>query len=289
MTPLRQRMVEDMQLRGLAPGTQEVYVRAVAQLSKHVNKRPDQITEEELRAYFLHLTNVDHVAPSTVTVALCAIKFFFTRTARRDWPTLDFMRSPRESKLPVVLAREEVRQILQQVRIPVYRVCLTTIYSCGLRLLEGAQLRVGDIDGARGVLSISGKGQKDRQVALPAGTLALLREFWLTHRSPTWVFPRPGARGRGYDPRPEAGPVSGHALAHAFRSAMARAGIHKQAHVHSLRHSYATHLLEAGVNLRVIQEYLGHRSPRTTAIYTHLTQETRDGAQGAIDRLFDGF
>jgi site-specific recombinase XerD len=282
-------MVEDMQLHGFSARTQEAYARAVRQLAEHAHKAPDRISEDELREYFLYLANVRHVARGTATIALCGIKFLFERTLHRDWPTLDLVRPPREEKLPVVLAREEVRQILQAVRIPVYRVCLITIYSCGLRLLEGARLQIPDVDSARGVLRIHGKGRKDRDVPLPTATLLLLRELWRTHRSPTRVFPLPGPGGRGYNERPDAGPVNRCGLQSAFRGALQRSGICKRAHIHTLRHSYATHLLEDGVNLRLIQNYLGHSSPSTTAVYTHLTSVAHASAQDPINRLLDGF
>jgi integrase/recombinase XerD len=269
MSPLRQRMIEDLQLHGYSANTQELYVRAVSLMSEHVHHGPDKVTEEELRRYFLYLTNEKKSSRSTTTVALCGIKFFYEHTLHRDWPVLRLARPAPEYKLPVVLSREEVRRVLAEVRKPIYRVCLTTIYSCGLRLMEGAQLRVADVDSARMVLIIHGKGKRDRQVALPAPTLKMLREFWKTHRSPEWLFPAPGLE------RP-IGPITGRSLQRAFYYAWEKTGIAKRAHVHSLRHSYATHLMEKGVHLRLIQDTLGHRSPKTTAVYTHLTRAVRD-------------
>ncbi len=149
MSPLRQRIIEDMQLRGYSATTQELYARAVRQLSEQVRHGPDRVTEEELRQYFLYLANEKKSARSSTTIALCGIKFFYEHTLLRDWPTLQLVRPAPEHKLPVVLSREEVRQALAEVRTPVYRVCLTTIYSCGLRLREGAGLQVGDVDSPR--------------------------------------------------------------------------------------------------------------------------------------------
>jgi len=232
----------------------------------------------------LHLTQVRKLARASVTIALCGIKFFFEQTLQCHWTLLRLMRPPRQSKLPVVLSREEVRRILQLVRIPVYRVCLITIYSCGLRLLEGAQLQVADVDSARMFLHIHGKASKDRYVPLPTATLALLRDHWRSHRSPHWLFPAPTRHGLTYSIAHDAGPITRSSLQSAFRRALLHSGIHKKAHVHTLRHSYATHLLEASVNLRLIQEYLGHSSPKTTAIYTHLTQEVTQAARDPINR-----
>ena len=275
MTALRQRMLEDMQLRGLSARTQGAYVTAVRQLAEHYHQSPDHITEEELRQYFLYLANVKKVARATATIALCGIRFFFEHTLHREWTTLRFVRPVREKKLPVVLSRDEVRRILHLVRIPVYRVCLTTIYACGLRLLEGARLEVPDVDTARRVVHVHGKGKQDRYVPLPDPLVPILRAYWRTHRSPAWMFPAPTRHGLTHSLAHDGGPVTRGSLQSAFRRALHRSGIVKRAHVHTLRHSYATHLLEAGVNLRIIQDALGHRSARTTQIYTHLTQEMR--------------
>jgi integrase/recombinase XerD len=282
MTPLRQRMIEDMQLAGYSARTQEAYVGAVRQLFAHFDCNPSQLTEEQLRQYFLYLANERKVSRPTATIALCGIKFFYQRTLKRDWTTLGLVRPRPEKKLPVVLSREEVRRILEHVHTAVYRACLKTIYSCGLRLLEGANLQVADIDSGRMLLLIHGKGGKDRYVPLPERTLELLREFWKTHRSRPWVFP---ATTRGLKAGAQIHPLTDSSLQKAFKRAVDAAGISKRAHIHSLRHSYATHLLEMGVNLRIIQESLGHGSARTTQIYTHLTREARDSLANPLNEL----
>jgi site-specific recombinase XerD len=160
-------MIEDMQLRGFSARTQECYAAAVRQLAAHYHRSPDKLVEEDLRQYFLYLANEKKVARATATIALCGIKFFYEHTLHQNWTTLGFVRPQREKKLPVVLSREEVRRILSQVRIPVYRACLTTIYACGLRLLEGAHLQVPDVDSARMLLHIHGKGKKDPTFRFP--------------------------------------------------------------------------------------------------------------------------
>jgi site-specific recombinase XerD len=209
---------------------------------------------------------------------LCGIKFFFERTLGREWKTFEFLRPAKEKKLPVVLSRVEVHAILARVRRQPYRVCLTTIYACGLRLLEGVCLQVKEIDGERQLLHIcQGKGGKDRYVPLPSACLKMLRRHWLTHRNPVWMFPSPV--GDSQQPMSESG------VQRAFRTAVQEAGIHKKATVHTLRHSYATHLLEAGVNLRIIQSYLGHASPKTTSIYTHLTSITETQTRNTIENI----
>jgi integrase/recombinase XerD len=278
MTALRQKMIDDMQLRGFAERTQEAYLSAVNLLAKHYRKPPDQIDEEELRQYFLFLKNEKHAARSTCTIALCGIKFFFERTLGREWKTFDFLRPQREKKLPVVLSIAEVRSTLAHVRRPHYRVCLSTIYACGLRLLEGVHLRVSHIDSERHLLHIChGKGGKDRYVPLPPPILRMLRRHWLTHRNPLWLFPSPF--------QVEKGPMSESGVQRAFRAAVRESDISKHATVHTLRHSYATHLLEAGLNLRIIQSYLGHASPATTAIYTHMTQTSNERTAQTINQV----
>jgi integrase/recombinase XerD len=271
MTALRKRMTEDLQLKGYAPKTQEAYLKAVHKLAGHYAKSPTAIGEEELRAYFLHLTRAERCAHGTLKIALSGIKFCFAVTLQRHWPVLGLLRAGKEKKLPVVLSRAEVRAVLHCVRVPVYRVCLNTIYACGLRISEGVALQVSDVDGERKVLRVRGKGNKDRQVPLAQPTLESLRAFWKLHRSRLWLFP---ARLQPRSPSQD-GPVEVTNLRYAFQRALAQSGVKKPATVHSLRHSYATHLLEAGVQLRLIQEVLGHRNPATTAIYTHLTAEVR--------------
>jgi site-specific recombinase XerD len=269
-------MIEDMQLHGLSTRTQEQYVRAVRDLAGYFHRSPDQLRDEDLRQYFLYLKNERKLARSTTTIAVCGIKFFYERTLQQQWPTLQLVRPAPEYRLPVVLSRDEVRRILAEVHKPVYRTCLTTIYSCGLRLREGACLRVADIDSGRMMLLVHGKRNKDRYVPLPLRTLELLRQHWKNHRAPEWVFPSPALPNRA---------VTACSLGVAFRAALKASGIAKPAHIHTLRHSYATHLLEAGVNLRIIQENLGHRSARSTQLYTHLTREVRDSVIDPLNQL----
>lgn len=284
MTPLRQRMIEDMHLRGFAPRTQRAYLQAIERLAAYYGRSPDLITEEELRQYFLYLHHERHVSRSTATVTLCAIKFFVEHTLRRTWPSLELLRPRPDHKLPVVLTSEEVWQILDHVRLPVYRACLSTIYTCGLRLHEGTHLRVPQIDSARMLLHIQGsKGRKDRYVPLPLRTLTLLRTHWVTHRNPVWLFP--ATERAGAHPPTATIPIGDRSLQQAFHAACTTAGITKPATIHTLRHSWATHLLESGVNLRLIQVWLGHASPQTTAIYTHLTQKAEQLATAALEAL----
>ena len=284
MTILRERMIEDLQLHGMAARTQESYVQSVRQLAEYYRKPPDQITEEELRGYFLYRVEEQGVSASTLRIDLCGIKFFYENTLQREWAILDLVRPPKEHTLPVVLSIEEVHRILEKVHLLRYRVCLSTIYGCGLRLNEGSHLQVNYIDSGRKVMCIrKGKGGKDRYVPLPDPILNMLRGYWVTHRNPVWLFPS-HVRGAA-----EAGtvgnPMTDSSVQKAFHAALEESGVQKEASVHTLRHSWATHLLEAGVNLRVIQEYLGHSSPTTTAIYTHLTPKATEQAAQAIDQV----
>jgi integrase/recombinase XerD len=266
MTELRKRFIEDMQLRGLAPSTQTVYVHAIRNLAKHYHHSPDQLTEEQIRQYFLHLTQVRRVSRSHATIALCALKFFFEHTLHRGWPVFALARPRPVRKLPTVLSREEVHRLLGCVEQPVFRMYFTTVYGCGLRREETRLLRVDDIDGGRGLLRVRGKGARERWVPLPAALLSALRTFWKSHRTRPWLFPDPASLSD--TPRP----LSHRALQDAFTAARNRCALSKHPKIHTLRHCYGTHLLEAGVNLRLIQVNLGHRSPSTTALYTHLTE-----------------
>ena len=284
MSELRQRMIECLQLRGLSARTQESYVRAVRQLAEHYHKSPELISEEELRQYFLYIKNVKHYARNTSTIAICGIRFFYEQTLQRNWATFGLLRAPREKKLPVILSLAEVRQILGRVRLPRYKVCLTTIYSCGLRLQEGTNLRVADIDSARMMIHVRhGKGAKDRYVPLPERTLQLLRQYWKQHHNPMLLFP---AEGRNHiDLARSTEPMSKSSVQDAFHAALQESSNNKRASVHTLRHSWATHLLEAGVNLRLIQEWLGHSSPATTSVYTHLTVKAEQLGTQAINQI----
>jgi site-specific recombinase XerD len=284
MTQLRQRMIEDLQLRGLSVRTQEMYVRAIRQLAEHDHTAPDCLTETALRAYLLSRKHVKHDSRSASTIALCGLKFCYAHTWQRAWTTLTCVRPPREKKLPLILSIAEVRTILAHLKRLRSRVCLTTIYACGLRLQEGTHLQVPDSDSARMLVhGRGGNGAKDRYGPLPQPTLAWLRQYWKTPRHPGWIFPAPG---RGGIAMPTAtAPMPSSSVPGAFRAALTATGSHKRASGHTLRHSSATHVRDAGVHRRLIQEYLGHHTPTTTALYTHLTRKADALARDALNRL----
>ena len=255
------------------------------QCSEHFGQSPDLLSPEDLRQYCIHLKEHKQVARQTSTQAICALKIFWEKTLRRPWPAeLQLARANPQFKLPVILSAAEVRRVLAAVPALDHRVCLSTIYSCVLRLGEGVRLQVRDVDSQRMFLHIrGGKGNEDRYVPLPERTLQLLRQQWKTHRHPTYLFPAKGHSGQGA--RTATRPMCRSTLQRAFRLALQAAGIPKQAHVHTLRHSYATHLLEQGENLRQIQVNLGHHSPLATVIYTHLTSLCQTQHQRRLDEF----
>lgn len=284
VSPLRKRMIEDMQLRGFTRKTQLSYVRAVEGLTRFHRRSPDKLSDEEIRRYFVHLTCERKLARQTVTIALCGIKFLYESTLRRDFTVTGVPRPKREKKLPVVLTRGEVRAILSRVTEVRHRACLSLIYACGLRLGEACRVQVADIDRARGVLHVrQAKGAKDRYVPLPPSILPLLAACWRTHRNPAWLFPAVGRGGIHGGTSGQHAPLG--TVQQVFRAALAVSGVRKHVSVHSLRHSYATHLLEDGVNLRLIQTWLGHNSPTVTAVYTHLTEQATSSAAQQVGRL----
>jgi len=275
----RARMSEDMRLRDFRPRTQEGYLLAVRQFIERVGREPDALSDADVRGYFLYLREEKKLAPSSINIAVHALRFFFLHTMQRDWQVFDLLRVNKPRRLPVVLSRPEVRAVLHAVRHPVRRMALTTIYALGLRLGEGLSLETGHIDGERLVVWVrDGKGARDRGAPLPRPLLSRLREYWKTERpaSPTkYLFVPPGG----------VAPLHETTLQKTFTAARKGAGIDKHATIHTLRHSYATHLLESGVSLRTIQQLLGHKSLRTTELYMHVTQPGAENLQRVLDRL----
>jgi integrase/recombinase XerD len=287
MTPLRQQMTAALELNGKSPATVEAYVREVFLVSKFYRKRPDLISEEELVRYLLHRKNVNKLAPTSMRICYSGLRFFYQRVLAREWKIFALLRARRELRRPSVLSRAEVHRLLQAAYPFHNQVYFTTVYSCGLRLHEGLHLEIGDIDSPRLMLHVHrGKGARDRVLPLPEKTLLLLRQYWKTHRHPRLLFP---ATGQNHQQSSTASaPMSRASVQGAFLKARLRAGITKRGiSLHSLRHSYATHLLEAGVPLPTIQRYLGHSSLETTTVYLHLTPEGQQQAIAHINRLLE--
>jgi integrase/recombinase XerD len=288
MTPLRQQMLAALQLSGKGERTQQASVREVRLLAQFYGKSPHLLSEQELQHYFLHRKNVDSLAPASMRICSSGIRFFSQHVLKRDGHTLSLIRAQPTHRLPAVLSVEEVRCLLKAATPLHNQVSFTTVYSLGLRLHEALYLQVSDIDGQRLQGHVHrGKGAKDRYIPLPQETLALLRTSWTTHRNKTWLFP---ATGRDQKQSPTAtSPMSRASVQGAFRKAKGRAGITKTGvAIHPLRHSYATHLLEAGVNPRLIQRSLGHPQRETTMVYLHLTHTGHEDAYTRLNCLMQG-
>lgn len=282
-----QKSMRALQLAGMSERTQQCYTRSVRMLVDFYKKPPGQVSEQELQDYFLHRKNIDKWSPATMRICYSGIKFFFINVLKRQWHTLELIRAKSERRLPTVLSLDETRTILRSVTTPQNKAYLTTVYSCGLRLHEALYLQVSDIDKDRMRIHVHrGKGAKDRYVPLPESTLHELRSYWAIHRNPTWIFPRLGRSGKEGPTAQK--PLAKASVQGALRRVLKQLKIKKRVSVHTLRHSYATHLLEAGVNIRRIQQYLGHSSLNSTLVYLHLTTQGHENAYGIINDLMKG-
>jgi site-specific recombinase XerD len=279
----------------LRPRTREAYLGYAAMLGRQQGCDPASLGEEQVRAFFLFLRMERRYAGSSLAIVLAALRAFYRdhlETGVR-WKLWQEMKVRREQPLPCVLAREEVAQLLGCVRCDRFPTVLRLIYHGGLRIREACRLEVGHIDAVRGRLQVrQGKGGKDREVPIAPEMLADLRRFWRRHRHPRWLFPglqcawKAGKEEFAARARRATGPMSESAVQNAFRLALAQSGLKKAATPHTLRHSYATHLLEEGISLRLISQYLGHASLETTLIYTHLTAVSESQAVAALPRLY---
>ena len=259
MSPLRRRMIEDMQIRNLTPNTQRVYVANVFRLACHLRKSPDRLGPPEIRTYLLHLTRERRLAASSIIVTVSALRFFHTITLKRPWIVEDDIPAGHQAKkLPVVLSKEEVARFLGAVDNLKHRMVLTVCYATGLRISEAVHLTPAAIDSQRMVIRVEqGKGRKDRYVMLPPKLLDMLRNYWDRTRPGKWLFP---GRWPGE-------PISPLSINRTCREVSQKCGLGKPVGPHSLRHAFAVHLLEAGTDLRTIQLLLGHRNLSTTAKY----------------------
>lgn len=276
MTTLRKRMLEDMRLRNLAPKTQDAYLRQVARFALYFHSSPDLLGPEHIRSWLVFLSQEKKISFSEFNVAVSALRFFFRTTLGRDLFLQHLPFPRREHKLPVVASPEEVARFLDAVPSLLHRTILQTAYATGLRISEVICLRVADIDSNRMILTIrQAKGHKDRTVTLSPVLLDLLRAYWRVARPADWLFPghRPGSH------------ISADAVQAASHRACRSAGLTKSITPHTLRHSFATHLLEAGTNVHLIQMLLGHASLRTTQRYIHVSTDAIGAVTSPLDRL----
>lgn len=280
MTPLRQRMIEDMRLRNLSPHTIDAYVHAVACFARHYRRSPEELDGAQARAYLLHLVQEQKASWSRYNQARCALQFLYRFTLGRDGERFERLPCARAPKrLPTVLAADELRRLFDVVAPhPKHKALLLTLYGAGLRISEALNLRPADIDSRRMFIHVrGGKGNKDRLVKLSPQLLATLRDYWRQCRPRRWLFPQ--------DRDPDRAVESGTAHRIVARAAR-RAGITRRVSPHTLRHSYATHLLEAGTDLRSIQMLLGHANLKTTARYTHVSDRHLRSVVSPLDRLY---
>jgi len=276
MTPLRQRFIEDMQLRGLAPTTQRSYIHYVAEFSKFYNTSPDKLDLEAIRQYEIHLLNERRLSPQSVNTFISAAQFFYTVTLEMPWQKNCFPRVRIAEKLPVVLDPEEVAAFFDHVPSLKYRAALMLCYGAGLRIAEAVAVKVSDIDSKRMLIRVEqGKGKKDRYAMLSPRLLCVLRRYWCFRKPRLWLFPSWG----------EAKHLSPGSLAQACRDASKQSGLTKRITAHTLRHSFATHLLEGGTDTRVIQVLLGHSRIDTTARYTKVSARLIAGTASPLDAL----
>lgn len=287
---LYSRMAEDLHLGGMSERTHAGYLRAVRKLADYCKTSPDKITEDQLRRFFLHMKNELNYAYGTLRVAFSGIKFFYTRTCKRDWQSLKQMKLQNVKSLPEVITRKQVLQIVAAARTQRMAVYFWTVYSLGLRMQEGLNLQIGDIDAERGMVHVHrGKGAKDRYVPLPTSTLEMLRQYWATHRHSRLLFPADGRACRIIAKQGKStaqAAMSPKAVQGAIKLITQQIDFGKKVSLHTLRHSYATHLLEAGVSLKAIQKYMGHSSLQTTMIYLHLTETAEANSREVIERMF---
>lgn len=277
MTPMRRRMLEDMRLADFAERTQKAYVNAVAGLAKHYGRSPDLLSQEEVRRFFVHLIEERQLSSASVRQYLCGVRFFYETTLGRKWKVFGLIKPKQGRKLPIVLSREEVERLFAEVQHIKYRTAMLLGYCCGLRISEANRVRLAHIDGDRRQIRVAnGKGRKDRYVPIPPRLWQRLQEYRWRAQPTDFLFP-----SRYYTDRPAE--VTG--LQKVVRKCGQDAGIAKRVTFHTLRHSYATHLLECGVNLRTIQELMGHSNAETTSLYTHLTDPMLDRVGRALTEL----
>jgi integrase/recombinase XerD len=280
MTPLRKRMLEELQRRNYSPQTIRSYLHSVEDFARYFGKSPDQLNEEQMREYHLHLIHDQKLATNTVVARIAALRFFFVKTLRRPYVRMDLPLPKREKQLPTVLSREEVGRLIDSASNLLHYTILLTLYATGMRRAELCNLKVADIDSQRMVIHIrQGKGKRDRDVPMTPKLLETLREYWRWMKPKTYLFP-----GMDKNLRVDK-PLSSNAIYHIVQDARKRAGISKTVSPHCLRHSWATHLLESGEDLRKIQLLLGHSDLETTSVYLHLSAQHLQSVTNPVETI----
>lgn len=276
MTPLRKRILDELEIRNYACGTIKKYVDAVAHYALYFKQSPEDLGPEDVRKYQVFLVQEKHVSWTVYNQVVCALRFLYRKVLDKDWAIAHIPFPKHEKKLPVVLSPEEVSQFLAAVDHPKHRTVLTVMYAAGLRLSEALHLKLTDVDSSRMMLRVEqGKGKKDRYVPLSPSLLTTLRDYWKLYQSKDWLFPG----------QPPSNPISPSGVQTACSQARKKAGMTKRVHSHTLRHCFATHLLEGGTDLRTIQLFLGHRSLNTTARYLHIARKDFNLAEHGRDLL----
>ena len=281
MTHLRKKMLEELQQRNYSQHTTRYYIRTVEDFARRFNCSPDRLGPQHIREYQAELFQKRKLSPGTVAIRLAALRFFYTKTLKKHWSIAETPYPKKTHRLPTILSQEEVAQLIDAAATPVHRTLLMTLYATGLRRAELARLKVSDVDSQRMVIHVrGGKGRQDRDVMLSPKLLDELRRHWrrLPQKSSYWLFPGNHRHTAGH-------PIDTKTAWHACQQAARRAGLHKAVHPHTLRHCFATHLLEAGADLRTIQILLGHHDLKETTVYLHLSQRHLKATASPLDSL----
>ncbi len=279
MSKLREQMIIEMDLRGFSQKTKVAYIRHIEKFTRYFKKSPEKLGEAEIKTYLHYLLIQKNMSQSYNSIAYSALKFLYANTLKQDWNQFRIPRSKKAKRLPVVLSREEVKKIFDATNNLKHKAIFMTIYAAGLRVSEAANLKISDIDSNRMQLRIQGgKGRKDRYTLLSATNLNILRQYWNTYRPRKWLFP--GVSGET--------PITIRTIQKVFGEAIRKAGITKRVSVHTLRHSFATHLLDSGADVYHIQKLMGHSSIRTTAVYIHISQKDSLKLTSPLESIMGG-
>jgi site-specific recombinase XerD len=286
MLEFEKKLEEEAQLRALSKRSHKTYYYRLKRLYDYYQKPLSQISLKELRDYFLYLINVKKLGRESLRNTRFSIRFYYVNCLGMPGHLFNFVRIKCKRKIPDIITRDEVRKIISHVKIYDYKICLELIYACGFRIGEVINLKIKDIDGERKMITVrDGKGSKDRTVPLPDNMLFKLREYWQTHLNKELLFPKRSSKRNKIDRTITSETISRRTIQSAMKSAVLESGINKKATPHTLRHCFATHLLEAGANIKAISKYLGHKSLRPTMIYLHLTNDSEEHSYKILNKI----